>query len=234
MNPIQGNGARLRTVEEICQGIELRGDARRLLHDDLTPPEFFDLLVEKQQYNDAIRFLAHALPKRLAIWWGCLCLWQQSRPGPEAKTAAVLAAACRWVFEPTEANRRAAEAPGRSAGLDSAAGCLGMAIFWSGGSMGRADLPLVPPPATLAHQALAGAVLLAAATSGPAKVRGLRRREFLALGRDVAAGRALWFEGEPPILANGHIVQERNSLVGSPATEDRQYGTRRAKAGVSP
>jgi hypothetical protein len=190
----------------VCRNIEFRGDARRLLRDDLSPPAFFDLLVKKQQYNDAIRFLAHALPKRLAIWWGCLCLWQRYRPDGDVKTLAALEAACCWVFEPSEERRRAAEAPGRAAGLDTAAGCLAMSVFWSGGSMGRADLPAIPPPPSLAPRVLAGAVLLAAASSGTSPVRIQRRREFLAIGREVAAGGAPWFDRESGVHRNGRIV----------------------------
>jgi hypothetical protein len=197
MNASVHQGDSRRSVVAMCRDIEFRGQGRALLRDDLTPPAFFDRLVEARQYNDAIRFLAHALPRRVAIWWGCLCLWRRSQPELDVLTAAALRAACRWVLEPSDAHRRAAEAPGRAAGLDSAAGCLAMAVFWCGGSMGRADLPPLPPPPALCPRVLAGAILLAAAQSGTSAVRTQTRREFLGIGREVAAG-ALWWEPVTP------------------------------------
>jgi uncharacterized protein DUF6931 len=203
---MQGNGKLGRTAAEICRDITFRGKGRELLREDLTAAGFFDLLVEREQFSDAIRFLAHVLPKRLAVWWGCLCLWHVSRPAADAKLAAVLEAATRWVLEPSESNRRAAEQPGRAAGLDTPAGCLGMAVFWSDGSMGRADLPPIPPPETLTAKTVAGSILMAAALSGGGPVRTRCRRQFVAMGREVAEGTALWFDA-------ARIDQEANVVI---------------------
>lgn len=144
-----------------------------------------------------MRFLAHALPRRTAIWWGCLCLWQVARPEPAEAMRAALAVAVRWVQEPSEDNRRAADAPARAAGLGTAARCLAKAVFWSGGSLAPPHFPPVVPKPFLTAKAVAGAVLLAAAHSGPADVRRLRRREFLAVGREVAVGKVPW---APPVV----------------------------------
>jgi hypothetical protein len=188
------NGSPRRSPVEISRGIVYRGQGRALLRDDLTCRQYVDLLVEHEQYSDALRFLAHALPKRAAAWWGCLCLWQASRPAPEPLVQAVFQAAVTWVLQPSEEHRRATEAPARAAGLASPAGCLGMAVFWNGGSMGRADLPPIPPPPLLTARCVAGCVLLAGAQAGQAPIRQLRRREFIALGIEVANGQALWVE----------------------------------------
>lgn len=183
-----------RSAAELARDIDFRGQGRRWLRDDQTPRQFVELLDQEEQHGDAIRFLAHALPKRLAVWWGCLCLWQAYRPEPSPAAASVLETALRWVREPSEAHRRAAEAPGRAAGLDSPAGCLGLAVFWSGGSMSKPEWPAVPPPPLLTAKTVAGAVLLAAAQSGLAPMRAQRRREFVALGLQTAAGEGLWVE----------------------------------------
>ena len=75
---------------------------------DRTPSEYFDQLVSQEQYVKAVQFLAHALPKRAAVWWGCLCVWHVARPEPPELVATVLRGALRWVLEPSEENRRAA------------------------------------------------------------------------------------------------------------------------------
>src|SRR5207253_4538771 len=61
-----------KTAAEVCKHFPLGDDAKKLLRDTLTPKQFLDLLLEKQQFPDAARFLAHALPKREAVWWACL------------------------------------------------------------------------------------------------------------------------------------------------------------------
>src|SRR5262249_61133554 len=101
---------------EIANQADLGDEARGLLRDDLTADAYVARLRERGLWADAIRFLAHRLPKREAVWWGCLCAWKVSRPNPPEKEAAGLQAAVRWVREPTEDNRRTAEAAGTAAG----------------------------------------------------------------------------------------------------------------------
>ena len=48
---------------------DLDDAAKALLDDKQTPRQFLQLLGKQQLYSDAVRFLAHALPKREAIWW---------------------------------------------------------------------------------------------------------------------------------------------------------------------
>ncbi|MGA7802704.1 MAG: hypothetical protein WCC36_18050, partial [Gammaproteobacteria bacterium] len=57
---------------DVCRLFELGEDAAPLVNDDLDPAGFLALLMERGQYADATRFLAHALPKREGVWWACL------------------------------------------------------------------------------------------------------------------------------------------------------------------
>jgi hypothetical protein len=192
-----------RTAAEVCAAFTLPPEGRRLLREGLTPPEFFDLLVAGEHYPSAVRFLAHALPKRAAVWWGCLCLWHGHRPNPADKEAAVLKAVVRWVLDPGDENRRAAEAPARAVPVGTAAGSLGMAVFWSGGSMLAPHLPVLPPKPFLTARAAAGSVLLAAAGGGSFPDRQRLRREFLTIGRQVAERRVLWVPAAAAPTTNG-------------------------------
>jgi len=54
----------------------------------------------EELYPDAVDFLAHALPKREAVWWGCLCL-NTSPNGTQAESGV---AACSFPFTATARN----------------------------------------------------------------------------------------------------------------------------------
>ena len=62
-----------KTATEVCKHFPLGEEAKKLLRDGQTPAQFLDVLIEKQQFPDAVRFLAHALPKREAVWWAWFC-----------------------------------------------------------------------------------------------------------------------------------------------------------------
>jgi hypothetical protein len=178
---------------EICQHFDLKEEARPLLCDSLTPREFLDALLANRQYQAAIPFVAHALPQREAVWWGCLCLRHVSKvPLPPAEEAACKAAV-QWVLEPTEENRRAAKAPGQAAGMGTPAGTLALAACWTGGSLSPPNLPTVPPSPFMTAKGVAGAVLLAGTKADPPTIPDTQRL-FVELGIDVAAGRATWPE----------------------------------------
>lgn len=179
------------TVEQVCQHFALSDGGRKLLRPGLAPPAFFGLLFANELYHDAVNFVAHLLPKREAVWWGCLCAWQVSRPTPPTDVGDALQAAVCWVREPSEANRRATQGPGEKAGATQPAGAVALAAFWSGGSMSRPDLPAVPPPERLTNNAIASAVMAAAAQGDPSQLS-QRYRQFLHMGADVANQRNRW------------------------------------------
>ncbi len=90
--------------------------------------------------------------------------------------------------------RRAAQAAAEVAGLEAPAGCAAMAAFWSGGSLGPPNVPVVPPGDTLTAHGAGGAVMLAAVKREPEKAAE-RHRKFIAMGMDVAGGTNRWKEG---------------------------------------
>ena len=63
-----------RKAREVPGGDWLDEESLALLRDDPTPLEFLDALIAHERFADAIHFLAHAIPKREAVWWGCLCI----------------------------------------------------------------------------------------------------------------------------------------------------------------
>jgi hypothetical protein len=171
-----------RLAADLAPAVPLSDAARALLTPTHTPRQFFDVLAAKPELSeDAIRFLAAALPKREAVTWAVAGV-RGAAPKPDPLAAKALAAAEAWAKEPTEANCRACEPAAEAAGYGTAAGCAACAAFWSGGSLSAPHLPPVPPRDDLTGSAVAAALLLA----GPAPDA---RATFLALGADIAAGK---------------------------------------------
>jgi hypothetical protein len=183
-----------KTAQEIGKVYRPGEKALELLRGDLTCRQFFDLLVTKELLVEAGRFLAQALPKREAVWWACTCVRQVSGPALAPKATAALTAAEKWVADPTEDNRRAAQAAAEAAnGLDTPAGCAAMAASWSGGSLAPPDKPALPPAEHMTGTAVAGALIQAAVQTEPEKFAGTVR-QFLNLGVAVATGSQRWKE----------------------------------------
>jgi hypothetical protein len=175
---------------EICSRFKLDEKARALLRDEMGAREFVEVLLAQGLYVPAIDFLAHALPARHAIWWGCLCLQYATGDKLTEPDKSAAAAAVRWVLQPTEENRAAAKAPAEKAGYSSAAATLARAANWTGGSLGPPDMPPVPPGPFLPATAVATAINFAAVKVEPSKVVGTHRL-FIELGIEVAEGRHL-------------------------------------------
>jgi hypothetical protein len=182
-----------RTAAEVCRAFPLGDEAKKLLRDGMTPRAFLDELIAKKHYPDAVRFLAHALPKREAVWWACLCARQAYIGGADAKIMAALAASEKWVAEPNDANRRAAFAAAQAAEIGNPGGSTCLAVFFSGGSIAPPNVPEVKPPDDATPKAAAGAVLLAAVLKEPEKLVA-KYQKFLALGIDVGNGANRWKE----------------------------------------
>jgi len=70
---------------------------------------FLDTLRREGLFADAVSVLTHVLPRQYALAWGCEC-WLDGHAGtePDPSDKSALAAAQRWLKEPTEEHRRAA------------------------------------------------------------------------------------------------------------------------------
>src|SRR5947207_8585656 len=97
-----------KSAQELAQSLPLGEPAKKLLRLELTAQQYLDLLVEQKQFVDAVRFLASALPKAEAVWWACQCVRQAAGSNLSPKHEAAVAAAEKWVKDPSDGNRRAA------------------------------------------------------------------------------------------------------------------------------
>ncbi|MBI3427938.1 MAG: hypothetical protein HY011_33865, partial [Acidobacteria bacterium] len=91
---------------DVCKNFELSKEAAALLKPEDLPKPFLERLIAAKHYTDAAHFAAHALPRREAIWWACVCARKFYGAAPP-KQAAVLDAAEAWVSQPNDEKRRA-------------------------------------------------------------------------------------------------------------------------------
>lgn len=156
---------------QLCQRAKVGDEAKALLTDDIATKEFVALLVEKELLKDALRLIAHLLPRREAIGWGCLCvrhaLASLNLPVPEVQLAAE-----RWVAQPSEENRWAARHMADAEKPKNASAFLAWAVFFAGHSIASPQSPRpVPPPEGLTSLMVANAVILAGVFKQPKKVK---------------------------------------------------------------
>src|SRR5262245_10435796 len=182
------------SAAEICERFPIGAEAGALIRAGMRPQEFLDVLIENGELVDAVQFLAHALPRREAVWWACRAALGTVAAGQEE---AALRAAEAWVVEPVEENRIVAQGAAEAAGYDTPAGCAAAAAAWSGGSLAPPGAPVVPPGEFLTAHGVAAAVMLAA-VRGPAEAIPEAYRTLLMQGLAIARGEELWPEPSPP------------------------------------
>lgn len=153
------------------------------LHSD--PAGLIDAAIEQELFSDIVIFIAHALPVREAVWWSCCCAAQRTDWNDNEANA--IRAAKAWVHTPDETSRRFSEQMADKAQLQTGAGWVAQAAFWSGGSMIAVGEPLVPAPEYLYSHAVAGAVNLTAVMPDGLDAKA-RYADYLAIGLNIAQG----------------------------------------------
>jgi hypothetical protein len=187
-----GNGISRRKAADIAAVAELGEEA---IWDCCVPrwhhKDYVALLMSKKLYADAVRFVAHALPKREAVWWGWISAKRAAGADPPSKIKASLESTEKWIAQPDDESGRAAMAAAKEAKTTTAAGCAGMAAFFSGSSLGPAHVPPIPPGEYLTAKAVSGAVIYAAVGKDPVNAPD-RFQSFVTQGVEVAVKIKLW------------------------------------------
>jgi hypothetical protein len=179
-----------RTLQEIDQNVPLSKEARAFLPDTETAPAFLGRLLDQDLNVDAIRVLAQLLPLRRAVWWAVLCAWHGVGGKPSVREDKALGASVRWVVEPMEEQRRAAEEVAGAGVIDQAADCCVRAAALAGNAS-TPDGPLLPVDPLRAARLVATAVLLAYVQRAKTD-RSLTYRRLLTLGVHVSSGKIQW------------------------------------------
>ncbi|MEY3760633.1 MAG: hypothetical protein RIR39_2124 [Pseudomonadota bacterium] len=171
----------------ICQGLELDEQATALLQDNPTTADYLHQLIALKLYPDAVRFLAHALPKREATWWACLSARNGLTDKTPAKEIKAIELAEAWVYKPTEDNRKLTLPAADATAYKNAASWAAIAAFWSGDDISPVPEAVIPPDEKLYAKAVIGAVMLAA-TQGEANKVNDKYQLFLQQGIHIANG----------------------------------------------
>ncbi|OUS13024.1 hypothetical protein A9Q89_04435 [Gammaproteobacteria bacterium 53_120_T64] len=180
------NRIKANTAGELTEHFELSDEAECVAVLEDAPVQVIAKLLAEEKYHDAVTMLAHALPKREAVWWVCLAVRKEL--GPEDKLdAACVVATELWVREPSELNRKAAKKLGDGRKKKSAAAWSATAASWCTGNMLDDDATLVAPPDFLYAHAVAAGITLAAVAAGP-KQMAASYQLFMRQGFDLAAG----------------------------------------------
>jgi hypothetical protein len=185
-----------RTAAEIAPHVsDLSPEAKAVLRAEQTPGEYLDALGGAGHLPDAVRFLAHCLGRREAVWWACVCLRLSPDAAPQPPVVAAFSAAETWCYRPTEENRRAAHAAAEAAQFEHPAALAALGAFFSGGSIAPAHIQQpVPPGPFHTARCIAGAVLLTAVRTEPQTAND-KLRQFLAKGVEVANSSAAQSRG---------------------------------------
>lgn len=172
---------------DLLQHMDLSEDEAEQ-HIDATqhPATVVEQLMKAGFNLDAVRLLAHALPKREAVWWSCLAV-RQNPIEENSLEAQAIAATEAWVRTPTEELRLLCRELAEKLKHKTPASWAAMAAAWSTGSLAPQDDPEVAPPEYLYAHAVGGAVNLAA-VEGDAEQAKNRYPTYFAQGFDLARG----------------------------------------------
>lgn len=181
----------------IAPRLELDAEGLALLTGLADAAAGVERLAAAGRHADALRLIAHALPKREAVWLACMCARAVPDGTPAPLDAEALNAAELWVRKPDEASRRASMAAAQASGCRGPEAWAAVGAFWSGGSMAPEGQPDVPPADNLTGVAVAGAIILAATRHTPERGPD-RLQRFLVAARDIAAGGAGRMTPEEP------------------------------------
>ncbi|MGE3806476.1 MAG: hypothetical protein AB7K24_17550 [Gemmataceae bacterium] len=102
-----GSRFHARTAAEVGSCFKSTELARCLLEqNEQSPPlAYFELLLDRGMWADAVDFLAHGLSARDSVWWGCLCIRHVRLARLDEQESAALFRAGSWVVQGTAAAR---------------------------------------------------------------------------------------------------------------------------------
>jgi hypothetical protein len=180
---------RLDTVEQLFSIIPPETREQRLVPLTTLSIDFIDSLVNSEHYNDAIRYLAIALPRRAAIWWACATHRSQNTERinnqDEARAWELVE---EWVYNPCEENRVQTQAIAEKLNYETAGSYGAIGVFWSGGSIVPAETgQIVPPGAHLTGTAVAASIIISC-SKGELGHLSARQKQALVIGMDIAYG----------------------------------------------
>lgn len=181
------------TVSELCERAELDEQARELAQPGMPVRAYVEQLAAGRRLREAAGALAQLLPRRDAISWGLESVRLVTAAGSQPKAGPAFEAVEQWLDDDSDERRRAALPAAEQTGIGTPAGCLALAVFFSGGSIAPPDTQVAPEPAPhLSGKMVALAMSLAVALDPQNEAQHLR--VFLDRGFKSAADLKIWEE----------------------------------------
>lgn len=176
------------TAQQLLDQFEIGEEgAQACLVPDTAPQISIERLLDGGFFADAVKLLAHGLPRRESVWWACLTARQAQTADTDQDNIDALLAAEAWAKKPTEENRLRCRLMGERTGHKTAASWAATAACWTTGSLAKVGEPEIAPPEYLFAHAVAGSVCLAAVALNPENPDE-KFKLFLAQGMDLARG----------------------------------------------
>lgn len=175
-------------ASSITESLELSDDATQALTENIAPADYLQQLIENELFNDAVTFLANALPKREAVWWACVCAKQKVNEDTPDTDIKAIELAEAWVYKPIQTVCDPTFPAAEATELKTAAGWAAIAAFWSGENISPSKEAVIPPTNDLTGKAVNGAIQLAATLNTEAKQINEQYLTFLTKGMDIANG----------------------------------------------
>lgn len=173
---------------DIIKNFELVEEFQPVLDDEQVPAQYLETLMDNEHYQDAVIFLAHAIPAKEAVWWACVCS-RHHKEDADVTYQLGLNAAEAWVYDPTEENRRICERYVEKENNATPASWAAAAAFWSGGSITVINKPSMEPPPHIYAHAVAGAIIKSVGLGTPTEKEVEKRyKSYLKHGIDIANG----------------------------------------------
>lgn len=177
------------SLGQLCRHFEWSEKVSAFITPNANVFTVFNSLTNHKYWFDAATLMAHALPKREAVWWATLVVRDylafaaaDTLPLEQAAINAVQ----QWLAKPEESHRLAANAAGQKAGNRLPSYWLAMGAFWSTGNITPEVGVVTPPPPFLYARAVAASIDMAAGFAGT------KREEYYAkwlkMGLTIAEG----------------------------------------------
>ncbi len=169
---------RARTAAQLVERFRIRisPEARELIAAEMTPVGLFTQLLNEELDADARRVLACAMPRRRALWWGCLTAWDALGKLAEGTPARVLRGVASYVAQPCDEHWRDVAGAGRGVKRASLLGCLIYGTYVAHGTVCPPGKPRVPAPPHVFGRLIESAVYLSSVTKDVRNYRIAGRR----------------------------------------------------------
>jgi hypothetical protein len=181
------------TIPELCDRAEFDEETRALAAPDMPVRPYVEQLAAAGRLREAAGALAHLLPKKEAIAWGLESIRRVPAASEKRGAEDTMKAVEDWLGGADDAKRRAAVQAAEQAGIGTPAGCLGLAVFLSGGSIAPPDTPVAPEAEPhLSAKMVAGAMSMAVALDPQNALKHFR--SFVDRGFQIASESNIWEE----------------------------------------